>query len=183
MTANPWKITSTQTTKIDRFKITIDEIMLTNEEAKNFSYIQFRDGVCILAITEDQEIILLKQYRHAVQSWEFELPAGMIEDEEEALYAAKRELLEETGYQSLEWESFDYFFPSPGSTTEKIHLFFAKNAFKVRDQALDPTEDISVSLITPEEMSGMITDGRFKHGAGLACWAKYISKYQHSFLL
>ncbi|SER67260.1 ADP-ribose pyrophosphatase [Gracilibacillus ureilyticus] len=171
----PWKVTSTQTTQVDRFKITIDEIMVNNQAAKNFSYIQFRDGVCVLAITPDNHIVVLKQYRHAIQSWELELPGGMIDDGEEPLPAAKRELLEETGFHSLEWESLGHFYPSAGSTTEKIHLFLANNASYLKEQNLDHLESIQVEAIPIDTFYQRIADGDIKHGAGLACWAKYLS--------
>ncbi|WP_163580686.1 NUDIX hydrolase [Gracilibacillus saliphilus] len=175
MADNEWKINHSSTTQIDRFKITIDEVLLANEQTQNFSYIEFRDGVCVLAITNDNKVVMLKQYRHPLQSTELEFPAGMIEEDEEPLYAAQRELLEETGYQAEDWQSLDYFYPSPGSTTEKIHLYLATKATKVDDQFLDELENIEVEIVNMKDFCKLVEQGIFRHGAGLACWARYLS--------
>ncbi|ENH95543.1 NUDIX hydrolase [Gracilibacillus halophilus YIM-C55.5] len=175
MSDHSWKVASSHTTQVDRFKITIDEIVLANQETKNYSYIEFRDGVCVLAMTTKGEIIVLHQYRHAFDTWELEFPAGMIDDEETPLQAAQRELLEETGYQATKWQALGDFYPSPGSTTERIHLFLAKDATKEMEQSLEMTEDIDVRLCDTHEFYHLIENDHFKHGAGLACWAKYLS--------
>ena len=62
----------------------IEKVTLPNGEEKDFSYLDFAKGVCILPITKDKEIICLKQYRHAIKSWQWELPAGMIDTESDA---------------------------------------------------------------------------------------------------
>ncbi|MFC4386727.1 NUDIX hydrolase [Gracilibacillus marinus] len=175
MTNIPWKIGSSHTTQLDRFKVTIDEVVLANQTTKNFSYIHFSDGVCVLALTPNEEVLVLKQYRHAVRSWEMELPAGMIDEEEEPLEAAKRELLEETGYDTNEWKSLGFFFPSPGSTTERIHLFLATNVQQIQAPELDELEQIELLTLSLDTFNKNIYQGNFNHGAGLACWAKYLS--------
>ncbi|MGN8644794.1 NUDIX hydrolase [Gracilibacillus sp. HCP3S3_G5_1] len=175
MANNEWKINNSSSTQIDRFKITIDEVLLANQQTQNFSYIEFREGVCVLAITDDNQVVMLKQYRYPLQSTELEFPAGMIEEDEEPLFAAKRELLEETGYEAEEWQSLDYFYPSPGSTTEKIHLFLASKATKITDQFLDELENIEVELVNMKDFCKLVEQGTFRHGAGLACWARYLS--------
>ncbi|WP_082631323.1 NUDIX hydrolase [Gracilibacillus massiliensis] len=176
MSGNNWRISNSSITQVDRFKITIDEVLLANKETQNFSYIEFTEGVCILAITEEQKIITLKQYRHPLQSTEIEFPAGMIDENEEPIVAAERELLEETGYHTEHWQSLDYFYPSPGSTTEKIHLFLAENVKKVSHQQLDELENIEVEEVEIKDFCRLVEKGNFRHGAGLACWARYLSK-------
>ncbi|UOQ46676.1 NUDIX hydrolase [Gracilibacillus caseinilyticus] len=175
MANNDWKINQSTTTQVDRFKITIDEVMLANQETQQFSYVQFRDGVCILAITEDDHVLMLKQYRHPLQSIELEFPAGMIEEEEDSLLAAKRELLEETGYQTNHWIALDYFYPSAGSTTEKIHLFLATDSVRVAEQELEELEEIELEKVPIGQFYKLVENGYFRHGAGLACWARYLS--------
>src|SRR4051812_27271853 len=110
-----WKISSSETKKIDRFGVTIDQVILPNGEKKTFSYLNFAKGVCILPITEDQKVVCLKQSRHAMKSWEWELPAGMIDNESlPPIETAKRELEEETGYTAKHWLELGSFYPSPG---------------------------------------------------------------------
>ncbi|MGF6953765.1 8-oxo-dGTP pyrophosphatase MutT (NUDIX family) [Neobacillus sp. B4I6] len=97
-----WKISSSIKEQVDRFGVIIEKVIVPNGEEKNFSYLDFAKGVCILPITADKEIICLKQYRHAIKSWQWELPAGMIDKESDApLETAKRELEEETGNKAV----------------------------------------------------------------------------------
>ena len=116
-----WKINSSIKEQVDRFEVMIEKVTLPNGEEKDFSYLDFAKGVCILPITKDKEIICLKQYRHAIKSWQWELPAGMIDTEsatDAPIETAKRELEEETGNKAEYWLDLGSFYPSPGSTSE-----------------------------------------------------------------
>ncbi len=168
-----WKIRSSINQKVDRFGITIDKVILPNGEERIFSFLDFAKGVCVLPITENKEIICLKQYRHALKSWQWELPAGMIDHSETSpLAVAKKELEEETGYLAEHWLELGSFFPSPGSTTEKIYLFAAAG-LKASQQKLESSEQIELHTISMEELKEMIAKGEFKHGAGLAAILRY----------
>ncbi|MGG5255395.1 NUDIX hydrolase [Neobacillus sp. SM06] len=168
-----WKINSSNNQKVDRFGITIDKVILPNGEEKTFSFLDFAKGVCVLPITENKDIICLKQYRHALKSWQWELPAGMIDHSETSpLAVAKKELEEETGYVAEHWLELGSFFPSPGSTTEEIYLFAAAG-LKASQQKLESSEQIELHFIPMEELKEMVAKGEFKHGAGLAAILRY----------
>lgn len=168
-----WKISSSIEAKIDRFGITMDKVILPNEDEKTFSYLNFAKGVCILPITADHKVLCIKQYRHAVKSWQWELPAGMIDsDTQLPMETAKKELEEETGYLAEQWLDLGSFYPSPGSTSEEIFLFAAAD-LRATEQKLENSEQIELHKISMEELKNLVKNGEFKHGAGLAAILRY----------
>ncbi|MEH7076485.1 NUDIX hydrolase [Neobacillus drentensis] len=169
-----WKISSSRKEQVDRFGVVIEKVIVPNGEEKDFSYLDFAKGVCILPITEEKEIICIKQYRHAIKSWEWELPAGMIEKESDSPQeTAKKELEEETGHKAEYWLDLGSFFPSPGSTSEEIYLFAAAG-LSTTEQNLESSEQIEVHKLTMHEVKTLVEKGEFKHGAGLAAILRYM---------
>jgi ADP-ribose pyrophosphatase len=151
----------------------VDQVELPNGEEKTFSYLDFAKGVCVLPITNDHEVVCLRQYRHAVNSWQWELPAGMIDSEVDLpLEVAKRELEEETGYVAEHWLELGSFYPSPGSTTEEIFLFAAAG-LTATEQRLEASEQIELHYLQMEELKELVVKGDFQHGAGLAAILRY----------
>jgi ADP-ribose pyrophosphatase len=168
-----WKVNSSIDIKVDRFGITVDKVTLPNEEEKTFSYLNFANGVCILPITEDHKVLCLKQYRHSIKSWEWELPAGMIDNDTlPPIETAKKELEEETGYIADDWLELGSFFPSPGSTSEEIFLFAAAG-LRATEQKLESSEQLELHKVSMEELKNLVMNGEFKHGAGLAAILRY----------
>ena len=134
----------------------------------------------ITAFTKKMELILIQQYRHPVNSVDFELPAGYIEDfEDDIIKAAKRELLEETGYSVQNPEKIHTAFASAGLMTNKINFFVAFDAIKTAEQNLDAAEDIVVHLKPWEEALQMTASGKIKDMAsitGILLTREYLSK-------
>lgn len=100
-------------------------------------------GVCVAAITPNNTLLFVKQYRFGVEKPLLEFPAGLIEPNEDPKVTALRELEEETGYLANHIESVGSYYLSPGYSSEIIHLYFAKD-LKKTSQNLDLFEDIEV---------------------------------------
>lgn len=112
------------------FDITNDEIILSDGEKeyhRNREIIHHPGGVVIFAQKDNGNVLLVKQYRYAVKSVQTELPAGRLEKGEDPLFAAQRELKEETGYVAKKWKSLGYIFTTFGICDEKLYLFHAEN--------------------------------------------------------
>jgi len=96
-------------------------------------FIAHRGAVAVLALNENDEVLLIKQYRAPVNQYLFEMPAGLRDHDSEAdLVAAKRELAEETDYQASDWSHLHSFYTTPGSSSEIIEIFLAKNLSKTQ---------------------------------------------------
>lgn len=119
------------------FDITSDEIVLSDGLKRHREIIHHPGGVVILAVKENDNILLVKQYRYATKSTQTELPAGRLEKGENPLFAAQRELREETGYVAKNWESLGYIFTTFGICDEKLYLFKATD---LTFQETDPDE-------------------------------------------
>ncbi|MFS0862110.1 NUDIX hydrolase [Fredinandcohnia sp. 179-A 10B2 NHS] len=171
-----WKVLTSTLEKFGRFKIVKEQVKLPDDKEITFSYIDFAKGVCVLPITDDGHVLCLRQYRHAVNSWQWEIPAGMIDVEDASpLDTAKRELEEETGYLAQTWTSLGSFHPSAGSTSEEIFLFAASDLVESK-QALESSEQIDVHKVSIEELLDLVAKGEFQHGGGLAAVLRYLVK-------
>ncbi len=109
--------------------------------------VEHNASVGIIPITNNGEIVLIKQYRHAVDEYLIEIPAGKIENEENPIEAAKRELEEETGYRG-ELTPLTQCYLAPGYDTEMMYLLIAKNICKADNSLLkDDDENISNMIV------------------------------------
>jgi ADP-ribose pyrophosphatase len=171
-----WKIVNRETIQLGRFQFIKDDVILPSEKPFTFSYLNFAEGVCVLPITNDRQVVCIRQYRHAIQDWQWELPAGLIDENLTPLEAAKKELKEETGYTAQNWISLGSFFPSPGSTNERIHLFAALDLEPGRQQ-LEASEQIHVHLLEWEALMDLVKRGEFQHGPGIATILRYMTQF------
>ncbi len=104
----------------------VDDVQLPSGQQTIREIVEHGGAVAIVALDEDERVVLIKQYRYAVDCPLIELPAGVLEPGEEPLACAARELEEETGYQAGSFEPLITIYPSPGYTTEIIHMFVAR---------------------------------------------------------
>ena len=100
-------------------------------------------------------MILVRQFREAVQKELVELPAGVIDAEEAPLETAQRELQEETGYRGGSWSPGPVYYATPGYSRERVHLFVAEGV-EPGDPAHDPGEPVEVELWSPDEIEGRL---------------------------
>lgn len=120
------------------------------------------DAVAMFAITKNKEILLVIQPRVALPTEtkvDIEIPAGYIEIEEEILDAARRELLEETGYEAMEYINIDSYYPSLGYSGEKINIVLAIGCEKIQEQDLDKDEFVSYIKVSIDEFKYLLDNG------------------------
>jgi ADP-ribose pyrophosphatase len=136
-------------------KLSIEKRRLPNGVTIDLELIRHPGAVVIVPMVTAQKIILIRQYRAAIDSYIWELPAGTIDAHESALICARRELIEEIGYKADLFEGLGFIYPAPGYTTEKIFIFRAEGLVKVqRDHQKD--EVISPRVFTREQVAGLL---------------------------
>lgn len=143
-----------------------------NEE---FYILEYPDWVNVIAITEAGEFVMVEQYRHGLNDIFTELVAGVMEPGETPLDAARRELLEETGYGGGEWELMTVISQNPSTTTNLTHCYLARGVRKLSDQHLDATEDIAVRLLSPAQVKEMLLADSVKQALMAAPLWKYFA--------
>ena len=142
------------------FDVYRDDISLPNGKIAPREYVLRGDAAAVIARDEDGKIFFVRQYRHAARDLCLEIPAGMLEPDEDPAIAAARELEEEIGWKCTEPLKFLVrITPSVGICTERISIYIAGNLEKSR-QNLDPDEFVEIEKYTLEEAMQMVYEGK-----------------------
>lgn len=136
----------------------VDTVEMPDKKYSKREIIEHPGGVAIIAITSEDSLVLVKQYRKAVESFLLEIPAGKLELNEEPRETAIRELREETGLESDKLNYISEFYTSPGYTNEKIHLFLAEELRKV-EYISEPGEFLEIIELPIKELTKMVKRG------------------------
>jgi ADP-ribose pyrophosphatase len=153
------------------FRVTADEVLEPSGVRTRRDIVHHSGSVVILAIEEEggsePRVLLERQYRHAARQMLWELPAGRIDEGENDLAAAKRELLEETGYTASRWRRILHFYASPGFLAEAMNLYFARG---LRPGPAQPEADevIQVRMVLLSAAVRMVMRGTIKDGKTIA---------------
>ena len=154
-----WKTTSSETLVDTRWvKVRRDSVDLPNgQHIDDFYAITINDAAAIVAIDEDGNIILKREYRYCYDRELIEVPAGTFEQgETDGLVVAKRELLEETGYVSDDWQYIGATVESSAKLTNYMHIYFANHCRKISGQHLDATEELEVLVMPLKQAVEMV---------------------------
>jgi ADP-ribose pyrophosphatase len=157
------------------FSVTTDEVEEPGGVRTRRDVIRHSGSIVVLAVDDthkvarktEPRILLERQYRHAAQSMLWELPAGRIDDGETALTAAKRELLEETGYSARQWKRILHFYVSPGFLDETMTIYLARG-LKAGEAQPEPDEKIAIRFFTLLEAKRMALHGRIRDAKTIA---------------
>lgn len=131
--------------------------------------LEYPDWVQVTAFNSEDDILITRQYRHAVGQVCVEIPCGEIEKNETPLEAAKRELLEETGYTSGNFISLGSPHPNPARQNNRVYGFMACDCSKTDEPLLDQTECIESLLISVTEILDLIDTNRFSSALHISC--------------
>lgn len=137
----------------------VDKLQLPNGNIKDEYYVlEYPTWVNMVAFTEDNQLLFVRQYRHGASKILIELPAGVVDEGEEPEEAARRELLEETGYA---FESIEYIcqlYANPATSGNLTYTYVLKGGKKVQEQQLDSSEDIEVVVMGIAEAKQFLFD-------------------------
>ena len=144
---------------------------MSDAEKATFFVIENPDWVNIIAITKDEEIVLIEQFRQGSGEVILEIPGGMVDVGESAEDAARRELLEETGYSSDKFVLLGKSHPNPAIQENTLYHFLALNAEKTHETTFDEHESLVTKLVSLKEMKKLILTGKITHSLVLAAFA------------
>jgi len=126
----------------------------------DYYILEYPDWATAFALTEDNKVLMVRQYRHGLGVISMELPGGVIDNNEQPIDAVARELMEETGYKFDTIEEIGKVSPNPATSTNYMHMFLARGGKKVSEQKLDATEDVEVLVYTIEELKLLIRENK-----------------------
>ena len=139
----------------------LDDVILPNGKNSKREVVEHAGAVTVVAVTNDQKVLMVRQYRYPVGEVLLELPAGGLNKGEAPLRCAMRELKEETGWEAADWQELTSFYTTPGFTNEKMYLFLAKNLTYI-GQDLDEDEFIQVVSVPLDATPNMILRGEIR---------------------
>ena len=151
------------------FVLRSDELRLPDGAVKDPYYVIERpDAAIIFPLTPAGEVVLVRQYRPPIGMMELGLPAGLVEEGEEPEKAARRELLEETGYAGGEWESLGAVASSPSLKDNWAHLYLARGVERAGSQQPDEYERLEIVHVPVGEILGQVKSGNIVSSSGVA---------------
>ncbi len=124
------------------------------------------DTVNIVALTSDGDLILVKQFRFGIDDFLTELPAGLIDPGEDRLEAARRELREETGYETDQWIYLGVTFLNPAYVTNRCFHYLALDCKRLNDQSMDHLEDLQVEWVASEQITSFLRSDGIQDAVG-----------------
>ncbi|MBS1777106.1 MAG: NUDIX hydrolase [Bacteroidetes bacterium] len=155
-----------------------DSLQLPNGHTiPNYFVLEYPDWVNVIAITNDNKLVLVKQYRHALSDTHFELCAGVIESNETPLDAAKRELKEETGFTGGTWSLLMKSTPNPATSNNWVYCFLAKNVI-AGEASPEESECLTIHEFSKEEIIQLIIEEKIVQSTHLAPLWKWIAQNQ-----
>jgi len=143
----------------------------------DYLQISMPDYTTILPVTRDGLIVCIRQYKHGIGSIALTLPGGAIESGEQPIQSARRELLEETGYQCAAWQDLGEFVVGANQGICKAHLFLAKDGQKICEAESGDLEDMEIELLDVEHLQHALDSGQFpilSHSCAIAMARSYI---------
>ena len=142
-----------------------------NRTEANFVVCDSLDWVLVIPITDDGQVVLVRQFRHGIRQVVLEVPGGLLDPGETPEASAARELREETGYQAEKIRLIGKMMPNPAINNAHIHIVVAERCHLAGDQNLDPFEQIEVVLCPLTDIPGMIGSGEIAHALVVAAFA------------
>ncbi len=127
---------------------------------EDYYVLEYNNWVNAVAITEDNKILMVSQYRHAAGIVSLEIPGGVIDDGEQPEQAIKRELLEETGYLFEDIELLCTIYANPSTANNHTYCYLARGGKKVQDQHLDEQEEIVVHTFTIDDIKQFLAENK-----------------------
>ena len=162
------------------FTVRKEEVELPNGNRIPEYYIfEYPEWINVIAITKEQKFVFVSQYRHGLGITAYELCAGVCEKEDASpLISAQRELLEETGYGNGNWSELMVIGVNPSTHTNQTYCYLATDVEPVTVQHLEATEDLSVHLLTLDEVKKLLLDDRIKQALHAAPLWKYMAEHK-----
>ena len=137
-------------------------------QVHSFYVLESADWVNCLPVTDDGQLVCIRQYRHGTRSVTLEIPGGLVDTDESPEEAAQREMREETGYAADEMIYLGSMRPNPAIMNNTCHFYLGKGAARRHGQHLDSAEDIEVVLLDVADIPRLVSSGRIVHGISLA---------------
>jgi 8-oxo-dGTP pyrophosphatase MutT (NUDIX family) len=173
-----WQVLSDTSLVSQRWlEVREQRVRLANgHEIERFHLIRGPHWAAVLCLTEEREVVLVRQYRHGFGGPSLELPAGVLEPGEAPIDGARRELREESGFHADSLEPLISVAPEPARNSTRAHFFFARGATRVSELALDNSEELEVLLVPVADLIELIDRGQIVHaahiGAILLAWRR-----------
>jgi 8-oxo-dGTP pyrophosphatase MutT (NUDIX family) len=136
-----------------------------------FHVLEAPDWVNIIPLTADEQVVMVRQFRHGIADYTLEIPGGMVEpDDPSPLVAAQREMIEESGFDSPRIAPLGTVHPNPAIQGNRCHLFVAYDVTRRRTPVFDRTEETEVVVVPLAEVPALIRSGRITHALVIAAF-------------